>query len=184
MKMIALTKLSKAQQAMQAGKQYGQANASKALFSSCIRGFDALTFRLTLSLQALHRCLLQQRSLRRYPLLCHQGHTPCHSQRPRLAICLIFQRGGNAATQIDPESPIMVIGDKSKAQLTRAAPNNLRLTFNQIGRDVPTFADAAGSLTSLRKVVSSTTLSCLCTTGSYQPSRTSPLLWKSRAKRV
>jgi F-type H+-transporting ATPase subunit gamma len=38
----------------------------------------------------------------------------------------------------------MVIGDKPKAQLTRAVPNNLRLTFNQIGRDVPTFADAAG----------------------------------------
>jgi len=38
----------------------------------------------------------------------------------------------------------MVIGDKSKAQLSRAAPGNLRLAFNQIGRDVPTFADAAG----------------------------------------
>jgi F-type H+-transporting ATPase subunit gamma len=38
----------------------------------------------------------------------------------------------------------MVIGDKSKAQLIRAAPNNIRLSFNQIGRDVPTFADAAG----------------------------------------
>ena len=40
----------------------------------------------------------------------------------------------------------MVIGDKSKAQLSRALPsNNLQLTFNQIGRDIPiTFADAAG----------------------------------------
>ena len=37
----------------------------------------------------------------------------------------------------------MVIGDKSKAQLSRALPDNLVLTFNQIGRDVPTFADAA-----------------------------------------
>lgn len=52
--------------------------------------------------------------------------------------------GENATIQIDPESPIMVIGDKSKAQLSRAVPNNLRLAFNQIGRDVPTFADAAG----------------------------------------
>ena len=38
----------------------------------------------------------------------------------------------------------MVIGDKSKAQLSRALPSNLKLTFNQIGRDIPTFADAAG----------------------------------------
>ncbi len=29
-------------------------------------------------------------------------------------------------------------------QLIRALPQNLVLTFNQIGRDIPTFADAAG----------------------------------------
>jgi F-type H+-transporting ATPase subunit gamma len=38
----------------------------------------------------------------------------------------------------------MVIGDKSKAQLSRALAKNLTLSFNQIGRDVPTFSDAAG----------------------------------------
>lgn len=38
----------------------------------------------------------------------------------------------------------MVIGDKSKAQLSRMLGNNLVLTFNQIGRDIPTFADATG----------------------------------------
>ena len=37
----------------------------------------------------------------------------------------------------------MVIGDKSKAQLSRALPSNMQLTFNQIGHDIPTFADAA-----------------------------------------
>jgi len=47
-----------------------------------------------------------------------------------------------SATPTDP--PIMVIGDKSKAQLSRALPSHLALTFNQIGRDIPTFADAAG----------------------------------------
>ena|ERR1700722_11711044 len=45
---------------------------------------------------------------------------------------------------IDESSPVMVIGDKSKAQLSRAVPKNMTLTFNQIGRDIPTFADAAG----------------------------------------
>jgi F-type H+-transporting ATPase subunit gamma len=44
---------------------------------------------------------------------------------------------------IDANSPIMIIGDKSKAQLSRALPTNLAMTFNQIGRDIPTFADAS-----------------------------------------
>ena len=38
----------------------------------------------------------------------------------------------------------MVIGDKSKAQLSRVLGQNMVLTFNQIGRDIPTFADACG----------------------------------------
>ena len=46
--------------------------------------------------------------------------------------------------KVEEDSPIMIIGDKSKAQLSRALPNNLVMTFNQIGRDIPTFADAAG----------------------------------------
>lgn len=45
---------------------------------------------------------------------------------------------------VDESSPVMVIGDKSKAQLSRAIPRNLVMSFNQIGRDIPTFADAAG----------------------------------------
>ena len=48
------------------------------------------------------------------------------------------------ADTLDPASPIAVIGDKSKSQLARLFPKNIFLAFNQIGRDVPTFADAAG----------------------------------------
>ena len=40
------------------------------------------------------------------------------------------------------ENSVMVIGDKSKAQLSRAVPDKLRMSFNGIGKDVPTFADA------------------------------------------
>ena len=47
-------------------------------------------------------------------------------------------------SELDPASPIAVIGDKSKGQLSRTLSKNLFMTFNQIGRDVPTFADAAG----------------------------------------
>ena len=48
------------------------------------------------------------------------------------------------SSELEKDSPIMVIGDKSKAQLSRALPKNLTMSFNQIGRDIPTFADAAG----------------------------------------
>jgi F-type H+-transporting ATPase subunit gamma len=43
-----------------------------------------------------------------------------------------------------PDSPIVIVGDKSKAQLSRSLASNFSITFNQIGRDIPTFADAAG----------------------------------------
>jgi F-type H+-transporting ATPase subunit gamma len=42
------------------------------------------------------------------------------------------------------DSPVVIIGDKSKAQLSRTLASNFAITFNQIGRDIPTFADAAG----------------------------------------
>jgi len=42
------------------------------------------------------------------------------------------------------DSPIVVVGDKSKIQLLRSLSSNFAITFNQIGRDIPTFADAAG----------------------------------------
>ena len=40
------------------------------------------------------------------------------------------------------ETPLIILGDKSKAQLTRAAPKAIVLSFNQIGKAVPTFGDA------------------------------------------
>ena len=47
-----------------------------------------------------------------------------------------------AETGPDAEIPVIILGDKPKQQLGRAMPNNVRLSFNQIGRNVPTFADA------------------------------------------
>src|SRR5205814_8050326 len=37
---------------------------------------------------------------------------------------------------------LVVIGDKSKSQLSRVMPDKFILSFNQIGKDVPTFTDA------------------------------------------
>lgn len=49
-----------------------------------------------------------------------------------------------AGTEVSKDSHIAVIGDKSKSQLVRQLGPNYSITFNQIGRDIPTFADAAG----------------------------------------
>jgi len=41
-----------------------------------------------------------------------------------------------------PDADLVVIGEKSKAQLGRSNPKNLRMSFAGIGKNVPTFADA------------------------------------------
>ncbi len=41
-----------------------------------------------------------------------------------------------------PETDIVVIGEKSKSQLTRSNGRNIVLSFAGVGKDVPTFADA------------------------------------------
>ncbi|KAK9473760.1 ATPase, F1 complex, gamma subunit domain-containing protein [Dipodascopsis tothii] len=41
-----------------------------------------------------------------------------------------------------PEADIVVLGDKAKVQLGRSYANNIVLSFNQIGKEVPTFAEA------------------------------------------
>jgi F-type H+-transporting ATPase subunit gamma len=39
--------------------------------------------------------------------------------------------------------PLAVIGDKPKAQLSRAMAKNIKVSFNSVGKDVPTFAEAS-----------------------------------------
>ena len=41
-----------------------------------------------------------------------------------------------------PNSDIVVLGEKSKAQLSRSSGKNIVLSFAGVGKDVPTFADA------------------------------------------
>lgn len=42
----------------------------------------------------------------------------------------------------EANAPVVVLGDKPKQQLSRTVPENLILSFNQIGKAVPTFQDA------------------------------------------
>ena len=118
MKMIASTKLAKAQRAMQNGKQYGLAG-QEVFQQSKGESEEAPKKKLYLVISSDKG-------------LCGGVHSAVSK----------FTRRELAAG--DAEAPVMIVGDKSKAQLSRALPSNLTLTFNQIGRDIPTFADAAG----------------------------------------
>jgi F-type H+-transporting ATPase subunit gamma len=120
MKMIASTRLAKAQRAMQSGKQYGIANSE--IFQN-IQPEEAPKRKLFVVISSDKG-------------LCGGIHSSV-SKATRRSV----NAGENGGST---DSPVVVIGDKSKAQLSRAIPSNLAITFNQIGRDIPTFADAAG----------------------------------------
>jgi F-type H+-transporting ATPase subunit gamma len=128
MKMIASTKLAKAQRAMQAGKEYGIANSEVFQHSPADTPSTNRLFLVISSDKGLCGGIHSSVSKATRRALANDPETPLKDSE---------------SSQVDPESPVMVIGDKSKAQLSRVVGQNLRLTFNQIGRDIPTFADAA-----------------------------------------
>ncbi len=41
-----------------------------------------------------------------------------------------------------PNSDLVILGEKCKAQLSRSSSKNIVLSFAGVGKDVPTFADA------------------------------------------
>jgi len=130
MKMIASTKLAKAQRAMEAGKQYGLAN--KELFEH-VPSDKPTPNKLFVVISSDKG-------------LCGGIHSSV-SKATRRAIANtadspLVGTSANDST-VDSSSSIIVVGDKSKAQLQRQLSDNFQMTFNQIGRDIPTFADAA-----------------------------------------
>lgn len=46
------------------------------------------------------------------------------------------------ALAVNGDSDVVVLGDKSKVQLQRFFPENIVMSFNQMGKEVPTFQDA------------------------------------------
>lgn len=127
MKMIASTKLAKAQRAMQAGKQYGLANSEVFQNSSSATPTPRKLFIVVSSDKGL----------------CGGIHSSV-SKATRRAISGAQDSPLGTESPVDADSPVVVIGDKSKGQLLRTLGSNYALTVNQIGRDIPTFADAAG----------------------------------------
>ncbi|KAJ7504559.1 ATPase, F1 complex, gamma subunit domain-containing protein [Mycena galericulata] len=131
MKIVASTKLAKAQRAMAAGKEYGLANSEVFANSTSPSTTSNKLFIVISSDKGL--CGGIHSSVTKATRRAFAGS----AESP-------FLNEESKPVEVDSASPIMIIGDKSKAQLLRTMSANMRMTFNQIGRDVPTFADAAG----------------------------------------
>ncbi|KAJ7695190.1 ATPase, F1 complex, gamma subunit domain-containing protein [Mycena rosella] len=131
MKMIASTKLAKAQRSMAAGKQYGIANSEVFAHSTSASSASNKLFLVISSDKGLCGGIHSSVSKATRRAFAGSAESPLLNDESK-------------PVEVDGASPLMVIGDKSKAQLLRTMSSNMRMTFNQIGRDVPTFADAAG----------------------------------------
>ncbi|KAJ7126550.1 ATPase, F1 complex, gamma subunit domain-containing protein [Mycena crocata] len=131
MKIVASTKLAKAQRAMAAGKQYGIANSEVFAHSTSASSASNKLFLVISSDKGLCGGIHSSVSKATRRAFAGSNESPLLNEESK-------------PVDVDGASPIMVVGDKAKAQLLRTMSANMRLTFNQIGRDVPTFADAAG----------------------------------------
>ena len=143
MKMIASTKMVKAQRAMGAGKSYGEANiGSSPSWANPLRVPFAHMLCL-LIIEIFKTASPKEPPKRKLFVVVSSDKGLCggiHSSLSKLLRKALIGPEAHA----DPASPIVVIGDKAKAQLSRHLAKNFVLTVNQIGKDVPTFADAAG----------------------------------------
>ncbi|EGP87268.1 unnamed protein product [Zymoseptoria tritici ST99CH_1A5] len=118
MKIVASTKLTKAQRAMESSRAYGSTSDTvfKEAETKAIEGTDK-------------KSLL---------VVCSSDKGLCggiHSGLSRAARRMFDQDGVNY--------DLVIIGEKAKAQMSRSNPKNMQLSFAGIGKDVPTFSDAS-----------------------------------------
>lgn len=119
MKMIASTRLGRAQRAMNAAVAFGDASDEV---------FKQAEVETPEGGRQLFVVVSSDKGL------CGGIHSSV-SKRTRLAVNELVQNGAEAPS-------VVVLGDKAKAQLSRALPDHLVLSFNQIGKSVPTYEDA------------------------------------------
>ncbi|KAI9684091.1 MAG: atp3 gamma subunit of the F1 sector of mitochondrial F1F0 ATP synthase [Trizodia sp. TS-e1964] len=116
MKIVASTKLTRAQRAMTASRTYGQ--TSNTVFENAetkpIEGDGNKTLIVVASSDKG---------------LCGGIHSGLSKSVRRMLI-------------EKPDAHVVVLGEKCKAQLGRSSAKNIQLSFANIGKDVPTFADA------------------------------------------
>ena len=117
MKIVASTKLTRAQRAMTESRSYGQ--TSNTVFEEAetkpVEGEGKKTLLV----------------------VCSSDKGLCggiHSGMTRYVRRLFAEHPG--------DYDIVVLGEKCKAQLSRSNPKDIKLSFSGVGKDVPTFADA------------------------------------------
>jgi len=114
MKVVASTKLTRAERAMRQAKKYGEANQEIFKHADLSEQPDA---------KILYVAISSDRGL------CGGIHSS-------------ISKATRKAFEEAPGS-LAVLGDKPKAQLSRLVPDAFKVSFNQIGKDIPTFAEAA-----------------------------------------
>ncbi|KAF9285842.1 atp3 gamma subunit of the F1 sector of mitochondrial F1F0 ATP synthase [Linnemannia elongata] len=123
MKMIASTKVSKAQRAMESARTYGAASAS--IYKNAN----------TTPLENEEKVYIVSSSDRG---LCGGIHSSVAKATRRL----IAQDGSS--------SGIVVLGDKAKNQMSRTHRGDIQMSFNQIGKAIPTFAEACAAADTIK----------------------------------
>jgi F-type H+-transporting ATPase subunit gamma len=116
MKIVASTKLTRAQRAMTESRTYGQ--TSNTVFEKA------------------ETKVLEGENKKTLLIICSSDKGLCgaiHSGMSRKTRKMIIE---------NPEIELAIVGEKCKAQLSRSNPKNMKLSFSGIGKDVPTFAEA------------------------------------------
>ncbi|KAL4821464.1 ATPase, F1 complex, gamma subunit domain-containing protein [Aspergillus spinulosporus] len=114
MKVIASTRLTRAQKAMDDSRAYGQ--TSNTLFE-----------------QAETKALEDKKTLL---VVASSDKGLCGGIHSGLS------KAARRALEAYPNSDLVVLGEKAKAQLSRTNPNAIVLSFANVCKDIPTFADA------------------------------------------
>jgi len=125
MKMIAATKMTRAQRAMDVARQYS--HSSNELFEQA----HVVAPKELSDAETLVIASSSDRGL------CGGIHTS-------------VSRGTRKYLAQHPNTPLVVFGDKVKTQLARGYKDNIRISFSQIGKGVPSFGEASAIVDTLR----------------------------------
>ena len=120
MKIVASTKLTRAQRAMTESRVYGQ--TSQTVFD------EAETKPLETSAEGQAQKTLL--------VVCSSDKGLCGGVHSGLS------RATRRILAENPDIDLAILGEKCKAQLSRSNPKNIVLSFAGVGKDIPTFADA------------------------------------------
>ncbi|EJT53254.1 ATP synthase gamma chain [Trichosporon asahii var. asahii CBS 8904] len=134
MKVVASTKLTRAEKAMREAKKYG--GASNEVYEQTKEGDDAAA-------AAPAGEAVEKKPI--YLVMSSDGGLcgGIHSSLSRYVRKIAAQ---------DPSIQVAIVGDKPKAQLTRMINNdNIRISFSGVGKDVPTFGEAVAIADELMK---------------------------------